>query len=85
MRVSIPGSGYKDWFANSALQTLLVTGWESFRALDFNRIRILMADPLLVDLRNTHQRAQLALHDFRYASIGRPIRSVDESLSANAQ
>ena len=58
--------------ANGAHALVIVTEWESFRALDFDRLRGAMADPLLVDLRNVYRRSQVARHGFRYVSIGRP-------------
>jgi UDPglucose 6-dehydrogenase len=51
---------------------VLVTEWESFRALDLARLRKALSEPVLVDLRNVYRRAQVARHGLRYVSVGRP-------------
>ena len=50
---------------------VLVTEWNQFRALDFSRAKELMADPLLVDLRNIYARGEPEAFGFRYSGIGR--------------
>ena len=57
--------------ADGASALVIVTEWEGFRALDFNRIKSTIADPVLVDLRNVYPSAVAARHGFRYVSIGR--------------
>jgi UDPglucose 6-dehydrogenase len=50
---------------------VIVTEWDAFRALDFERARELLKDPLLVDLRNLYERADVERHGFRYVAVGR--------------
>lgn len=50
---------------------VIVTEWDAFRALDFGRAKQLLADPLLVDLRNLYNRADVERHGFRYIAVGR--------------
>ncbi len=51
---------------------VIVTEWDAFRALDFDRIKKLANAPLLVDLRNVYDPAEVRAKGFVYASIGRP-------------
>ena len=39
---------------------MIVTEWDMFRALDFDRLRGIMAAPVLVDLRNIYSREDVA-------------------------
>ncbi len=50
---------------------VIVTEWDAFRALDFDRAKKLLKDPLLVDLRNLYDRADVERHGFRYVAVGR--------------
>jgi UDPglucose 6-dehydrogenase len=50
---------------------LVVTEWEEFRALDFGRIKGLMANPIIVDGRNLFDPAAIRKLGFEYYSIGR--------------
>jgi UDPglucose 6-dehydrogenase len=50
---------------------VIVTEWEQFRALDFERLKKVMAQPVLVDLRNVYRPEDIARHGFAYESIGR--------------
>ncbi len=58
---------------------VIVTEWELFRALDLERLKNLMARPVMIDLRNVYQPEDMRKYGFIYASIGRtPIeQSVD--------
>jgi UDPglucose 6-dehydrogenase len=51
---------------------VLVTEWESFRALDLARIAVAMRRPILVDLRNVYTPAEARAAGLAYHSIGRP-------------
>ena len=51
---------------------VIVTEWNEFRALDLDRVRALMASPVLVDLRNIYDAAEMAAAGFDYRSVGRP-------------
>lgn len=64
---------------------VLVTEWDAFRALDFPRLRLMMNDPLFIDLRNVYRRELIARHGFRYVSIGRPDEDITAALSTAAE
>lgn len=51
---------------------VLVTEWDAFRALDFNRVKRLAKAPVLVDLRNVYDPEELRAAGFEYSSVGRP-------------
>ena len=51
---------------------VIITEWNEFRALDLGRARSLMRRPLLIDLRNIYNSAEMARAGFKYVSIGRP-------------
>jgi len=50
----------------------IVTEWDMYRALDLDRIKTLLKEPIIVDLRNIYRPAELRAKGFRYISIGRP-------------
>ncbi|MDI6624170.1 MAG: UDP-glucose/GDP-mannose dehydrogenase family protein [Brevundimonas sp.] len=50
---------------------VILTEWDQFRALDLNRVKQLMRQPVMVDLRNVYRAEDLRARGFRYASIGR--------------
>ena len=49
----------------------LVTEWDAFRALDLDRVKTLVKDPVLVDLRNVYRPEEVRAKGFAYTSIGR--------------
>jgi len=49
----------------------IVTEWDAFRALDLARVRELARAPVLVDLRNIYDPAEVRAAGFAYSSIGR--------------
>ena len=51
---------------------VLVTEWNEFRALDLDRVKSLLAAPVIVDLRNIYRPEQMRARGFQYSSIGRP-------------
>jgi UDPglucose 6-dehydrogenase len=57
--------------AEGASALVIVTEWEQFRALDFDRLKAIMARPVLVDLRNIYSPEEVARHGFVYESVGR--------------
>ena len=57
--------------AEGASALVILTEWEEFRALDFERLKAVMAKPVLVDLRNVYSAADVARHGFAYESVGR--------------
>ena len=58
--------------AHGADALVIVTEWEQFRALDFERLKAVMKQPVLVDLRNVYRPDEM--EGFSYFSIGRPAR-----------
>jgi len=50
---------------------VIVTEWDAFRALDFARVKALARAPVLVDLRNIYDPAEVRAQGFAYSSIGR--------------
>jgi UDPglucose 6-dehydrogenase len=62
--------------ATGADCVVIVTEWHEFRALDLGRLKSLMNEAVLVDLRNIYRRAEVSRHGFRYACIGRPTEEV---------
>ncbi|MBS0535821.1 MAG: hypothetical protein JSR72_17350, partial [Proteobacteria bacterium] len=57
--------------AEGASALVIVTEWEQFRALDFDRLKAVMAKPVLVDLRNIYPPDELTRHGFVYEGVGR--------------
>ena len=58
--------------AKGAEAVVIATEWEQFRALDLDRLRSVMARPVIVDLRNVYRPEDMRKRGFAYASIGRP-------------
>jgi UDPglucose 6-dehydrogenase len=58
--------------AESADALVLLTEWNEFRALDLARVGRLLAEPLVIDLRNIYQPAEMAAAGLCYVSVGRP-------------
>ena len=50
---------------------VIVTEWEQFRALDFDRLKDLMACPVIVDLRNIYRPEDMQRQGFAYTCVGR--------------
>jgi UDPglucose 6-dehydrogenase len=57
--------------ATGADGLVIITEWNQFRALDLGRIKALMRQPVLVDLRNVYRKEEVIRHGFTYASVGR--------------
>jgi UDPglucose 6-dehydrogenase len=57
--------------AENAEALVIITEWEQFRALDLGRLKAIMAQPVVVDLRNVYPPEELRKHGFRYQGIGR--------------
>ena len=51
---------------------VIITEWNEFRGLDPQRMKALMKSPVLVDLRNIYNPAEMVAAGIDYASIGRP-------------
>ena len=53
---------------------VIVTEWNEFRGLDLKRVKGLLREPVVADLRNIWNPEEMAALGFRYASVGRPSR-----------
>ena len=58
--------------AEGADAVVIATEWEQFRALDLQRLKRVMAQPVIVDLRNIYRADEMKRAEFRYLAIGRP-------------
>jgi len=58
--------------AENADALVIITEWDQFRALDLDRVKLLMRAPLVVDLRNIYRPHEMRARGFDYRSIGRP-------------
>ena len=63
--------------ADAADALVIATEWEQFRALDLERLRDLMACPVVVDLRNVYRPEEMHRRGFAYACVGRPMVAPD--------
>ena len=50
---------------------VILTEWNAFRALDLDRVKQLMAAPVVIDLRNVYDPETMANAGFRYVCVGR--------------
>jgi len=57
--------------AEDADAVVIATEWEQFRALDLSRLKAVMAQPVIVDLRNIYRADEMRRAAFRYVPIGR--------------
>ncbi len=57
--------------AEGADVLVIVTEWDQFRALDLDRIKLIMNRPVLVDLRNIYKPDDMRARGFTYFSVGR--------------
>ncbi|HWF91633.1 MAG TPA: UDP-glucose/GDP-mannose dehydrogenase family protein [Terriglobales bacterium] len=57
--------------AEGADAIVIATEWEMFRNIDWNRLRNIVENPLIVDGRNIFGRDEVACQGFHYVSIGR--------------
>jgi len=58
--------------AENADALVIVTEWEQFRALDFKKLAQVMAQTVVVDLRNIYRADELAKNGFTHFGIGKP-------------
>jgi UDPglucose 6-dehydrogenase len=52
---------------------VLLTEWNAFRTLDLERARQLLQRPIVIDMRNVYEPAEMIAAGFSYSSIGRPV------------
>ncbi len=58
--------------AQGAHGLVIVTEWDMFRALDLKRLKTVLAQPVVVDLRNIYRPEEMSRRGFTYVSVGRP-------------
>ncbi|WP_035713103.1 UDP-glucose dehydrogenase family protein [Azorhizobium doebereinerae] len=73
--VTYTGGAYEA--AEGADCLVIITEWDAFRALDFERLRKLMTQPVLVDLRNIYRPDEMTALGFAYESVGRGTTGAD--------
>lgn len=69
-------------YAEGPYQTLdgadavvILTEWDEFRALDLDRVKSLLKEPVMIDLRNIYRPDQMMEKGFDYHSVGRPYKA----------
>jgi UDPglucose 6-dehydrogenase len=70
----LPGVQYCDGAyaaAEGAHAIVIATEWEQFRALDLDRLKTVMAQPVIVDLRNIYRADEMKRAQFKYVAVGR--------------
>jgi UDPglucose 6-dehydrogenase len=50
---------------------VMITEWDQFRALDFDRIKDALKAPVVIDLRNIYRPEDIRAKGFTYVSVGR--------------
>jgi len=58
---------------------VILTEWNQFRNLEFDRLKTLLRQPLLIDLRNVYEPERVVGMGFRYVSVGRPAQEPKKS------
>jgi UDPglucose 6-dehydrogenase len=61
--------------AEGADALILMTEWNQFRTLDFDRLKPLLRQPIFFDLRNVYEPDRVAAFGFRHISVGRPSKA----------
>ena len=57
--------------AKGAAAAVIVTEWDAYRALDLAQLKSLLAQPVLVDLRNVYERDTVEAAGLQYVAVGR--------------
>ena len=57
--------------AEAADAIVILTEWDQFRALDLDRMKLMMKEPLVIDLRNIYRPEEMRAQGFSYISLGR--------------
>ncbi len=57
--------------SSGAHALIIATEWNEFRNLDFDRLKGLLADPVVLDLRNIYDPRRIREKGFRYVGVGR--------------
>jgi len=58
--------------AEGADALILMTEWNQFRTLDFERLKTALRQPIFFDLRNVYEPDRVASFGLRHISVGRP-------------
>jgi UDPglucose 6-dehydrogenase len=61
--------------AQGADALILMTEWNQFRTLDFEKLKTLLRKPIFFDLRNVYEPDRVAGFGFRHISVGRPSKA----------
>jgi len=51
---------------------IIMTEWNQFRNLDFEKLKGIMKSPILIDLRNVYDPDRVVSYGFHHISVGRP-------------
>jgi len=62
--------------ADGADAMIIVTEWNQFRSLAMERVRSLIKQPAVVDLRNLYDPTRTKEQGFRYSSVGRAAKDL---------
>jgi UDPglucose 6-dehydrogenase len=63
----------------------IMTEWDVFRNIDLERVRSIMANPLIVDCRNVYNPSEITRLGFDYTSVGRAPARAEKSDSTAAR
>jgi UDPglucose 6-dehydrogenase len=55
-----------------AQAVVIITEWNEYRALDLTRVKSLLSEPVMVDLRNIYEPVEMEELGFSYSCVGRP-------------
>jgi UDPglucose 6-dehydrogenase len=58
--------------AEHADAVVVLTEWDQFLGLDLDRLKLIMRQPIVVDLRNVWRPDDMRARGFSYTSVGRP-------------
>ena len=65
--------------AQGADALILMTEWNQFRTLDFDRLKTALRQPIFFDLRNVYESDRVAAFGFRHISVGRPSKAPSQA------
>jgi UDPglucose 6-dehydrogenase len=65
--------------AEGANAMIIVTEWNQFRSLDMERVRSLLKEPVVIDLRNLYDPKRMKEQGFQYSSVGRAAEDLPEA------
>jgi UDPglucose 6-dehydrogenase len=65
--------------ADGADAMIIVTEWNQFRSLHMERVRALLSQPVVVDLRNLYDPQRMEDQGFQYSSVGRAAKDLPGS------